>query len=41
MVTILLTVEGLVEPVLELSLIYGYEIEEAYFAQQWKGLITS
>lgn len=41
MVTILLTVEGLVEPVLELRLIYGYEIEEAYFAQQWKGLITS
>lgn len=32
MVTILLTVEGLVEPVLELSLIYGHEIEGAYFA---------
>lgn len=32
MVTILLAVEGLVEPVLELNLIYGYEAKEAYFA---------
>lgn len=40
MVTIVLTVEGLVEPVLELSLLYGYAIEEAYIAEQWKSLIT-
>jgi len=32
MVTIFLTVEGMVETVLELNLIYGYKTEEAYFA---------
>lgn len=41
LVTILLIVEEFVESVLELSVIYGYEIEEAYFVQWWKGLITS
>lgn len=33
LVTILLIVEELVKSVLELSVIYGYEIEEAYFVQ--------